>query len=569
MSLLALYKRVLSDISLFPTTIPEHRDLSAVANTATVETAKLWLSWPELTHSSLKNIKIGEWIRVPITNFIAFIDKGICISILSMSHTRRRSIVGLLCVASTVACIYIGYAYFWPACKRCKLTWPDNWFVHPYLKKPFFTFECQSESETSQKTIPASQKTIPASKMENTTDTQLHASVEDQRISNTLALTRKCFISSIPSLFQCAYSTIRSLPIENESSSAVTVLLERKEHQWFETLRHHHSTNVLGVSIRIPGSLVFKNDTFTFNRWLDVEIRRASITDSPVFLWTNTVTYESMSPSEDDGLQLSTLLRDAVKLQFDHAHQPLPVLQYRVHNHLCDPKFSTHYGLDIATLIAGTIGGTLLGGTSLSESYQSLTQFSLDMCQRCQKAWLMCPTQKNTMVPADVYSRLSAALWESDSESDSLDEDSQASVDTLSILSLSDTDGTNRVSEELACSTLSEPIMVCGQLVNEENKCQNTNKNGWPIESIQQALHTSFKNVIKSKIQMKCVIREKGEVMVMTTAPYGLTVQQLISQVCRTNGCQYEHHFIVKLYSGNTDKMSKVRQTWVSSIESV
>lgn len=563
MSLFALYKRVLSDHTLFPNTIPEHGDLSAVANTATVETAKLWLSWPELTQSSLKNITTAEWLIVPIRNFIAFMDRGICISILSMSHTKRRSIVGLLCVTGTIACTYIGYVYFRPACKRCKAMWPDNWCIYPFLKKSFFTFECQSERE-------ASKQTIPAPKIKNTTDTQSqsHAPIEDPRISNTCALTKKCFISSIPSLFQRAYSTIRSLPVEDESSSAVTVLLERKEHQWFETLRHHHSTNVVGVSIRIPGSLVFKNETFTFNRWLEVEIRRASITDSPVFLWTNTVTYESLSPSEDDGRQLSTLLRDAVKLQFDHAHQPLPMLQYRVHNHLCDPKFSSHYGLDIATLIAGTIAGTLLGGTSLSESYQSLTQFSLEICQRCQQAWLMCPMSKNIMVPANVYNRISAALWENDSESDSLDENSHVPDETLTTLSLSDTKGTNCVSEKLAYSTLTEPVMVCGQLVqSNKNKCQN--KNEWPIESIQQALRTSFKNAIKPKIRVKCVICEKGEIMVMTTAPYGLTIQQLVTQVCRTNGCHYEHHFIVKLYSGDTDKMNKVRQTWVSSIESV
>lgn len=560
MSLLALYKRVLSGNSFFSTTIQEHGDLTAAASTATVETAKLWLSWPELTQSSLENITTAEWLLVPIRNFIAFMDRGICISILSMSHTKRRSIVGLLCVTGTIACTYIGYVYFWPACKRCEAMWPDNWCIHPYLKKPFFTFESEPKREVSQ-------QTVPASETKNTTDTQPHVPLDDDT-SKTLSLTRECFITSIPSLFQRAYSTIRSLPVDNESSSAVTVLLERKEHQWFETLRHHHSTNVVGVSIRIPGSLVFKNETFTFNRWLEVEIRRASITDSPVFLWTNTVTYESLSPSEDDDMQLSALLRDAVKFQFDHAHQPLPKLQYRVHNHLCDPKFSSHYGLDIATLIAGTIAGKLLGGTTLSESYQSLTQFSLEMCQRCQQAWLMCPTSKNNMVPAEVYNRISAALWENDSESDSIDENSHVPDETLTTLSLSETKGTNCVSEELAYSTHTEPVMVCGQLV-QSNENEGQNKNEWPIESIKQALLTSFKNAIKSKIRVKCVICKKGEIMVMATAPYGLTIQQLVTQVCRTNGCHYEHHFIVKLYSGDTEKMSKVRQTWVSSIESV
>lgn len=572
MSLFVLYKSVLEDHALFPATIPERVDLSAAANTATVETAKVWLSWSELIQSLWGKVTSNERFIVPLTSMIAFMDRGICISILSMGHTKRRFIIGALCVVSIVACSYIGCVYLWPTCRRsCKAMWSDKWFVHPYLKRPFFVFGCSPDNDASQHVLSGSD-TIDTND-EPTNVPKVEAPVSD----TTLPFTKPRFMSSItlpktmiPSLLQRAYSTIRCRPVANDaSSSAVTVLLERKSHQWFETLQHHHSKHVVGVSIRVPGSLVFENGkTFTFNRWLDVEIRRAPVTDSPVFIWTNAVTYEALSPSEDDGMQLSSLLREAVKVQFDRAHQPLPMLQYRVHNHLCDYRFSTHYGLDIATLIAGTIAGTLLGGTSLSDSYLSLSQFSLDMCQRCQQTWLMCPTPKITMVPADVYHRISAALWETDSESDSLDEDSQGSNDTLTTLSLSeDVEGIQCVSKKLVYATLNEPVMICGQLVRIDGKDSPT-ENEWPIEHIQQSLRTGLKHAIKSKETVTCMMLEGGEVMVKTTAPYGLTVQQLITQACQANGCQYEHHFVTKLYHGDMAKMSKVRQTWVSSIES-
>lgn len=554
---------------MIPTTIPEQIDLSAAANTATVETAKVWLSWPELIQSPQGKHTSGEWFIVPLTNMVAFMDRGICLSILSMGHTKRRAIIGALCVASIVACSYIGCVYLWPTCRSCKAMWPDNWFVHPYLKRPFFRFGCSSDND-------ASQQGLSDSDSMDTNDEPTNVPTTEAPVSDTtLPFTRTRFMSSIalpknmiPSLLQRAYSTIRSRPVESDASSEVTVLLERKSHQWFETLQHHHSKHVVGVSIRVPGSLVFENGkTFTFNRWLDVEIRRAPVTDSPVFLWTNTLSYEALSPSEDDGMQLSSMLQKAVKVQFDRAHQPLPMLQYRVHNHLCDPQFSTHYGLDLATLIAGTIAGTLLGGASLSDSYQSLSQFSLDISQRCQQTWLMCPTPKITMVPLDVYHRISAALWETDSESDSNDEDSQGSDDTLSTLSLSeDAKSTQCTSKELVYATLNEPVMICGQLVRIDGKDSPT-EDEWPIAHIQQSLRTGLKHVIKSKESVTCMILERGEVMVKTTAPYGLTVQQLVTQSCRENGCQYEHHFVTKLYRGDMAHVSKVRQTWVSSIE--
>ena len=64
-------------------------------------------------------------------------------------------------------------------------------------------------------------------------------------------------------------------------------------------------------------------------------------------------------------------------------------------------------------------------------------------------------------------------------------------------------------------------------------------------------------------------VNADGELYVLSHAPMGLTVKQLLVQACEAHGCALQLHCLARVYRTGTAATCKVRQTWVSSVELV
>jgi hypothetical protein len=273
-------------------------------------------------------------------------------------------------------------------------------------------------------------------------------------------------------------------------------------------------------------------------------------------------------------------------------------LQYRVHNQLCAPEHAQRYGLEIATIVAGVVCGCALvvpTAESALTTHASLTSWAAsDIGPRCEHEWEvyagerieaaaeeaadgtpLCANEgadspslpslnEMTRSPLSVQSRIAAALWES--ESDEEDE------------TLSDkTDTCDDVPPVTVPNPVRQPVVVCGQLQWTPHKDaadeihRDTLQAEWPADAIAQTLVKHLDEVLRpaSPSRPTIHINTNGELYVLSHAPVGLTVKQLLVQACEANGCTLQLHCLARVYRAGTAATCKVRQTWVSSVELV
>ena len=460
---------------------------------------------------------------------------------------------------------------------------------------------------------------------------------------------------SLPSVFQRAFDAVRSHQLTTKAATATTVLLERQDHQWFATLREHVSTGaaIVGVSVRVPATLLLAptDEVVTLNRWLEVDVRRAPPSDSPVCLWSNDVGDTSNTdvdsgdahPADDaatappDGLHLSALLRDVVGHQFERQRQPLPALQYRVHNQLCAPEHAKRYGLEVATIVAGVVCGCALAAPAAESppvTHASLMSWATsDVGPRCEREWEVYAGERAVAVadrtdspslpdspspappsrdetarsPLAIQSRIAAALWESESDeedeagnSDTYEDAREGAAPeddpTLTTVPLADDDADDAddapvpppVHDDATIpvtvpSPAAQPIVVCGQLrwaptkvpatVDEMDRVVDRSAAGWPADAIAQTLAQHLNEVLRptsaDSSRPTVHVNAEGELYVLSHAPIGLTVKQLLVQACEAHGCALQLHCLARVYRTGTAATCKVRQTWVSSVELV
>lgn len=638
---------------------------SAVTATATTaadsnaSSSGLRLSWPELTLDVPFGHASSSDRLHPLTNAVATLDHNVLRCLFSLSTSQRRTLWVALLSTGVIAGAYISYAFIWPSVKQAVGTcvW-DACIALPPQQGHATEGAVEDAAVPPPTTIDAVLFTSTPSSSEGGGDPAVSdiapppSSPPPQPYSNRLTTTLSTAL--MPSVFQRALDAVRSHQLTTKAATATTVLLERQDHQWFATLREHVGAGaaIVGVSVRVPATLCLAptDEVVTLNRWLEVDVRRAPPSDSPVCLWSNDVGDTSNTdvdsgdahPADDaaaappDGLHLSALLRDVVGHQFERQHQPLPALQYRVHNQLCAPEHAARYGLEVATIVAGVVCGCALAAPAAESplaTHASLTSWAAsDVGPRCEREWEVYAGERaaaasaaaaageaaggadvdttdgdgtaspppaspalpneSTRSPLPVQSRIAAALWESESESDVEDEDHTDTHDdaregdtaaTLTTVPLADNDDDNDNDAPVLPAVLEDaapqPIVVCGQLRWEQRRGDATDETdrversaGWPTDAIAETLSQDLNEVLRptaSPSRPTVHINAEGELYVMSHAPIGLTVKQLLVQACEAHGCALQLHCLARVYRAGTAATCKVRQTWVSSVELV
>lgn len=611
---------------------------TATANHVTNSNAAmegLWVSWPELNLSgTFANVNALPYVCIyPFTKAIASLDRGVLRCLFSLSTNQRRGLWVTLFSTGLFASVYMGYAYVWP----CLIRGVDTYGWTKSVESIRLTLLGRTHAR-------ATASSTPISRVDNVSPSEERAPVspdvslsntnntDSQETDNSATSTITSALSmSLPGVFQRALDAVRSHQLTSKSATATTVLLERQGHQWFTTLREHMDAGaaIVGISVRVPATLLLAptDEVVTLNRWLEVDVRRAPPSDSPVCLWNNDVGNTSDTdvdsgyahpanedaPGPLDGLYLSALLRDVVSHQFERQHQPLPALQYRVHNQLCAPEHAQRYGLEIATIVAGVVCGCALvvpTAESALTTHTSLTSWAAsDVGPRCEREWeayageriaaaketetkeaaakevetketaadgtQLCANDgadspslpslnEITRSPLSVQSRIAAALWESESDEEE---------ETLS----DKTDTCDDVPPVTVPNPVRQPVVVCGQLQWTPHKDaadeihRDTLQAEWPADAIAQTLVKHLEEVLRpaSPSRPKIHINGDGELYVLSHVPVGLTVKQLLVQACEANGCTLQLHCLARVYRAGTAATCKVRQTWVSSVELV
>ena len=640
---------------LFASTSHVTTTAAAAANTC-VTTAGVQFSWPELTlEGPFANASTGR--LQPLTDAVATLDHNILRCLFSLSTAQRRGLWLALLSTGVVVSAYVGYVCVWPCVKQGVDTYV--WDTYLALSIPSVARKTTAGAadpataalamatppttdEASPTTTPPIAPRLPASQPSN--------DVGDHRADTSAGPTGPTASSALsitlPSVFQRALDAVRSHQLTSKAATATTVLLERQDHQWFATLREHVSTGaaIVGVSVRVPATLCLAptDEVVTLNRWLEVDVRRAPPSDSPVCLWSNDVGDTSNTdvdsgdahPADDaaaappDGLHLSALLRDVVGHQFERQHQPLPALQYRVHNQLCAPENATRYGLEVATIVAGVVCGCALaapGAESPLATHASLTSWAAsDVAPRCEREWTVYTRERATASagadsplpappspedptrsPLAVQSRIAAALWESDDDDDeaddddgpgesgadvhaplpeeasasaptpTLDADADAADAAVAAVAAADANADAAEASVVAAPTpATPPIVVCGQLCRDQRDVEGgaaESPTDWPTDAIAQTLAQHLDEVLgpASSSRPTLHINAEGELYVLAHAPIGLTVKQLLVQACEAHGCALQLHCLARVYRAGTAATCKVRQTWASSVELV
>ena len=128
-------------------------------------------------------------------------------------------------------------------------------------------------------------------------------------------------------------------------------------------------------------------------------------------------------------------------------------------------------------------------------------------------------------------------------------------------------------------SPAAQPIVVCGQLRwaaqdDAANETDSVDRSaGWPADAIAQTLTHHLNEVLRptsaTPSRPKAHVNAEGELYVLSHAPIGLTVKQLLVQACEAHGCVLQLHCLARVYRTGTAATCKVRQTWVSSVELV
>lgn len=603
------------------------------ASDLAVSTTGLQFSWPELTlEIPCTAVTSSNYLQL-VTNAVASLDLKILRCLFSLSTSQRRGMWVALLTTGLVGGAYASYTVIWPYVKPHV----DTCVWDMYLAPRF------SMGETSADTTKARTDANDVKRMEATNDatemlvndTGTPASdddVKDDRAPpSSLPYSRQLTDSLsnvlLPNVFQRALDAVRSHQLTYKAATATTVLLERQDHQWYTTLREHVSAGavIVGIAVRVPATLLLAptDEVVTLNRWLEVNVRRAPPSNSPVCLWSNDVgdTYNTDVDSADphpaesggastlpDGLYLSALLRDVVSHQFKYQQQPLPALQYRVHNQLCAPEHAMRYGLEVATIVAGVVCGCALSATAAESSlatHASLSSWATtDVGPRCEREWTQYEathlpkrvpsplTEQNDGImdatiqpppqfvrsPLNIQSRIAAALWESDDDDSDPNEEAHeadaAVVPPLTTVQLSEDDPTTV--NETSPTHVHQPIVVCGQLVRAPNvDAEADSPTEWPSDAIAQTLAQHLDEVIRPHQTLSPPLRHtihinaQGELYVLTHAPIGLTVKQLLVQACKTHGCTLQLHCLARVYRAGTASTCKVRQTWLSSVELV
>ena len=623
------------------------RVTTTATDTHAAEGTGLRLSWPELTLDvPFRSAVSTSGQLLPLTNAIATLDHGVICCLFSLSTTQRRGLWLALLSTGLVVSAYVGYVCVWPRVTQGVDAYAGNaWWV-PSIPSVFTVVTRAGGSGGDGATdaaaalpaggdgdsgggnalpLPAAlDHSVPRARTPSpSADTDAH------RRSPCATTTSSTLSISLPSVFQRALDAVRSHQLTTKAATATTVLLERQDHQWFATLREHVGAGaaIVGVSVRVPATLCLAptDEVVTLNRWLEVDVRRAPPSDSPVCLWNNDVGDTSNTdvdsgdahPADDaaaappNGLHLSALLRDVVGHQFERLHQPLPALQYRVHNQLCAPEHAKRYGLEVATIVAGVVCGCALAAPAAESplaTHASLTSWATsDVAPRCEREWEVyagemeaevddrtdspspaappSPDDTTARSPLAIQSRIAVALWES--ESDEEDEagntlthdDAREGAGTeddpaLTTVPLADDEATPPVT--VACPT-SQPIVVCGQLrwaPAETADSVDRSAAAWPADAIAQTLAHHLNEVVRPTtaalpLRPTVHVNADGELYVLSHAPMGLTVKQLLVQACEAHGCALQLHCLARVYRTGTAATCKVRQTWVSSVELV
>ena len=602
---------------------------ATAADTNATEGTGVRFSWPELTlDAPFRHVAETTSTSGPlqaITNAVAFLDYSVIGCLVSLNTTQRRGLWVVLLSTGLVVSAYLSYACVWPLVKHGTRTYVGNvpWMT-PHMFRHGGDGNGEGEgggeaaSATDATTAPPSDDASPPSdvgfRRRDGHSPSADVNDGDGTIEGPCPTTSSSTLSmSLPSVFQRALDAVRSHQLTTKAAMATTVLLERQDHQWFATLREHVGAGaaIVGVSLRVPATLRLwpTEEVVTLNRWLEVDIRRAPLSDSPVCLWSNDVgdTYNTdvdsldanpadAAPCSPDGLHLSALLRDVVGHQFERQRQPLPALQYRVHNQLCTPEHATRYGLEVATLVAGVICGCVLAapaGESPLATHTSLTSWAAsDVVPRCKHEWALYADHRsaaaeahrtNSPTPPDspspvplsrdetaqspfaIQSHIAATLWESES-----DDEEEVCTDTP--------DACGETLAVAVSSPVRQPIVVCGQLqwmprkdADDDDMNRNHSPTEWPADAIAQTLVKQLNEVLRptSPLRPTLHINAEGELYVLSHAPLGLTVKRLLVQACEKHGCTLQLHCLARVYRAGTAARCKVRQTWLSSVELV
>ena len=368
------------------------RVTTTAADTHAAEGTGLRLSWPELTLDvPFRSTASTSGQLLPLTNAVATLDHSVLCCLFSLSTAQRRGLWLALLSTGLVVSAYVSYACVWPRVTQGVHAYVGDAWLAPSMPSVSTAVTRTGGSGGDGATDAAAAPQADGGGGGNVPPLPAASDNHDPRVSAPSPSADSddhrrspCFTAStalsisLPSVFQRALDAVRSHQLTTKAATATTVLLERQDHQWFTTLREHVGAGaaIVGVSVRVPATLLLAptDEVVTLNRWLEVDVRRAPPSDSPVCLWSNDVGDTSNTdvdsgdahPAEDaaaappDGLHLSTLLRDVVGHQFERQHQPLPALQYRVHNQLCAPEHAKRYGLEVATIVAGVVCGCAL-----------------------------------------------------------------------------------------------------------------------------------------------------------------------------------------------------------------
>jgi hypothetical protein len=647
---------------------------TTATDTHAAEGTGLRLSWPELTlDAPFRNAASTSGQLLPLTNAVATLDHSVLCCLFSLSTAQRRGLWLALLSTGLAVSAYVSYACVWPRVKQGvdAYVW-DTWLA-PSMPSVSTAVTRTGGGDGATDAAASSPPPPPPADSDGgggnvpplptasdnhdprVRATSPSADSDAHRRSPCATTTSSTLSISLPSVFQRALDAVRSHQLTTKAATATTVLLERQDHQWFATLREHVGAGaaIVGVSVRVPATLLLAptDEVVTLNRWLEVDVRRAPPSDSPVCLWSNDVGDTSNTdvdsgdahPADDaaaappDGLHLSALLRDVVGHQFERQRQPLPALQYRVHNQLCAPEHATRYGLEVATVVAGVVCGCALAAPAAESplaTHASLTSWATsDVGPRCEREWEVYAGERAAAMAADrtdspslpdspspappsrdetarsplaIQSRIAAALWESESDeedeagnSDTYDDAREGAAPeddpTLTTVPLADDDADDTddapvpppVHDDAAIpvtvpSPAAQPIVVCGQLrwapktdttVDEMDRVVDRSATGWPADAIAQTLAQHLNEVLRptsaDSSRPTVHVNAEGELYVLSHAPIGLTVKQLLVQACEAHGCALQLHCLARVYRTGTAATCKVRQTWVSSVELV
>jgi len=618
---------------------------TTAADTRAAEGTGMRLSWPELTLDvPFRSAASTSGQLLPLTNAVATLDHNVLCCLFSLSTAQRRGLWLALLSTGLVVSAYVSYACVWPLVAEGVYAYVgDTWLTPsmPSVSTAVTKTGGGGDDATDAAVSPPADSggggnapPLPAASGNHDprVRTPSPSADTDAHRRSPCATTASTTLSiSLPSVFQRALDAVRSHQLTTKAATATTVLLERQDHQWFATLREHVGAGaaIVGVSVRVPATLLLAptDEVVTLNRWLEVDVRRAPPSDSPVCLWSNDVGDTSNTdvdsgdahPADDaatappDGLHLSALLRDVVGHQFERQRQPLPALQYRVHNQLCAPEHAKRYGLEVATIVAGVVCGCALAAPAAESppvTHASLMSWATsDVGPRCEREWEVYAVERAAEVadrtdspslpddspspappsrdetarsPLAIQSRIAAALWESESDEedeasntdtheDAREGDKPEDDPTLTTVPLADDDAATPVTVP---SPAAQPIVVCGQLHWTPAETADSVAAAWPADAIAQTLAHRLHKVLRptaatSSSRPTVHVNAEGELYVLSHAPIGLTVKQLLVQACEAHGCALQLHCLARVYRTGTAATCKVRQTWVSSVELV